>query len=310
MPTPTSTLHWGKVLDRLIDTLFNDHLRAQKPMYPMLFNVKKIDKYQEKQMTAVGLEDWRQSGEAIPATYTGPLQGYVKNYVPKVWKSGFQVTRELRDDDQYGVVEDYAKQLARTAIRTIDKQAAKVLVNAFNTTFTTGADGLALASASHTREDGGTANLDNADTGVLNETNLENAIVAFQEMRDGRGELVDMEPDVLVVPPALEKEALILMKSTGRVSTADNDINVYNGRLRVVVWPRLGSIAGGSDTAWFIMDSSYNKSGAGMNVVMRVNPEVKPTEEAETHVRKYIGYMRFDVGFTDWRGVYASTGTV
>jgi hypothetical protein len=144
----------------------------------------------------------------------------------------------------------------------------------------------------------------------LNETNLESALVSIEEEMDGRGELIDLAPSAILVPPDLEKEALILMKSTGRVSTADNDINVYNGRLKVAVWKRIAAVAGGSNTHWFIIDESMSKDGSGLNVMMRVNPEIgRETVDEETHVHKWVGYMRFDIGFTDWRSVYGSSGT-
>lgn len=309
MAIPTNTGNFGKLLDRLIDEIWFDNLKKTPQMYTRLVNVSSSSKASEKHLTGVGLEDWRESGEAQPASYTEAIQGFEKNYVPTIYKSGYSFTREIKDDDQYDKVAAQAAKLSQTAIRTIDKEVAKLVINATNTTYFTGADTLALASASHTREDGGTANLDNANTGALNETNLESMLVAFHERRDGRGELIDMNPDQLWVPPALEKEALILMKSTGRVSTGDNDINVYNGRLQVVVWKRMGAIAGGSDTAYMIVDSGFNKSGQGMNLYMRVNPEIGRETELETGVQKFVGYMRFSLGFTDWRGVEHSTGT-
>ena len=213
----------------------------------------------------------------------------------------------MLDDDLYDVAND-AKKLARTAIRTVDKEAAKIFQNATATTFATGADALALQVSNHTREDGGTA-LSNTQTGVLNEANLETGLVSIEEELDGRGEIIDIEPDTLLVPPQLEKEALILMKSTGRVSTANNDVNVYNGRLAVKVWKRIGSAAGGSDSAWFVLDSKMAKDGSGLNVKFRVRPEVgRETVDEETHVHKWVGYMRFVIAFTDWRSVYGSTG--
>lgn len=308
MPIPTSTGNFGKLLDRLIDEIWFDNLKKTPQMYTRLVNVSSSSKASEKHLTAVGLEDWRESGEAQPSSYTEALQGFEKNYVPTIFKSGYALTREMKDDDQYDKVGAQAAKLSQTAIRTIDKEVAKLLINATNTTYFTGADALALSSASHTREDGG-AVLDNANTGALNETNLETMLTAFHERRDGRGELIDMNPDQLWVAPANEKEALILMKSTGRVSTGDNDINVYNGRLQVVVWKRMGAVAGGSDTAFAIVDSSFNKSGQGMNLYMRVNPEINSETELETGVKKFVGYMRFSLGFTDWRGVEHSTGT-
>lgn len=307
MAVPTNTGNFGKLLDRLIDEIWFDNLKKTSQMYTMLVNVESSSKASEKHLTAVGLEDWRESGEAVPATYTEALQGFEKNYVPVIFKSGYALTREMKDDDQYDKVAAQAAKLSQTAIRTIDKEVAKSVNNATNTTYYSGADTLALASASHTREDGGTV-LSNANTGALNETNLETMLVAFSERKDGRGELIDMNPTQLWVPPQLRKEAMILMKSTGRVSTSDNDINVFNGLLQVVEWKRMGAAGGGSDTAYMIVDDSFNKSGQGMNLYMRVNPEINRETEAETGVQKYVGYMRFSLGFTDWRGVEHSTG--
>lgn len=309
MPTPTSQANWGKILDDTVDELFYQDLKQTVSMYNKIFNVSTMDSAQFKQLTGVGFEDWRLSGEAKAATFTSNIQGLSKTYVPSVWKNGFVATRELKDDARFSEVSDGARELARTAIRTLDKEAAKMLNNDTNTTYFTGADALALAVSNHTREDGGTA-LSNVNTsGPLNETNFETAKVAFMERLDGRGELIDMEPDTLLVPPALEKEAKILMGSTGRPSTGDNDINVYNGALTVMVWKRLGAAGGGSDTAWRMLDSTYNKSGKGLNIFMRVNPEINREVELETGVTKFVGYMRFAEGFTDWRGYEKSAGT-
>lgn len=309
MAIPTNTGNFDKLLDNLIDEIWFDNLKKTSQMYTQLVNVTTSSKASEKHLTGVGLEDWRESGEAQPTSYTEALQGFTKNYVPMIWKSGYALTREIKDDDQYDKVAAQAAKLSQTAIRTIDKEVFKMLINATATTYYTGADSAALASSSHTREDGGTA-WDNANTGVLNETNLETMLVNFANRIDGRGEIIDMNPTQLWVPPTLAKEAMILMKSTGRVGTSDNDINAYNGRLSVVESKRLGAAAGGSDTAFFMVDQAFNKSGQGMNLYMRVSPEIGRETELETGVQKYVGYMRFSLGFTDARGVEHSTGTV
>ena len=294
-------------MDRLLTEVFDENLKLTEQEYTKFFSIQSSKKASEKHLTTVGLEDWRESGEAVVANYTSKLQGFTKSYVPTIFKSGVAITREVMDDDLYDVVANQAKQLAQTAIRTIDKDAAKLFNNAANTTYFTGADGLALATASHTREDGGTV-LNNTHTGVLNETNYETSKVSFMERLDGRGEIIDMNPDMLIVPPALAKEANILLKSTDRPGTANNDINSYKNDVGVTAWKRLGAAGGGSDTAWFLIGSAFNKSGRGLNIFMRVNPEIGQETELETGVKKWIGYMRYSIGFTDWRGVEYSTG--
>jgi len=309
MAVPTSTSNWGKVLDSLVDSLFYQDLQQTPQKYTQIFHVANMSTAQIRHLTGVGFEDWRQSAEAQATSYTENIQGFDKRYVPTVWKSGFTVTRELRDDARFKEVADGTSELARTAVRTIDKEAAKMLNNATNTTYFSGADTSALA-ATHTGEDG-SASIDNAVSGVLNETNLETADVYYQELVDGRNQLVESNPDTLLVPPALAKEAKILMMSTGRPATGDNDTNVYQNAFNVMVWKRLANSQGGSDTAWMLLDSNYNKRGdeKGLNIFMRVRPEIQTEIEVETGVKKYVGYMRFAEGFTDFRGVYHSTGT-
>lgn len=307
MAVNTSTANWGKILDGLVDELFYQDLEQTPQQYSSIFNVSRMNKAQLKHLTGVGFEDWRQSAEAQANSFTQNIQGFTQNYVPTVWKSGFVVTRELQDDVNFKEVAEGASELARTAIRTIDKEAAKMLNNATNTTFFSGADTAALA-ATHTGEDG-VASIDNAVSGVLNETNIEAGMVYFHQLLDGRGQLIDMSADTLLVPPELEKEAKILMMSTGRPATTDNDINVYQNALKIHTWARLSNQEGGSDTAWMLMDTPYNQKNKGLNIFMRVNPEINSEVELETGVRKYVGYMRFAEGFTDFRGVYHSVGT-
>lgn len=309
-----STSSWGKALDDLVDALFYQVADQQKPMYPKIFNVENMSKAQIKHLTGVGFEDWRQSGEAVAASYTRNLQGFTKTYVPTVWKSGFTVTRELRDDVRFKKVANDTRELAQTSIRTIDKEAAKLLNNATNTTYFSGADALALATT-HTGEDG-SASIDNAVSGALTEVNLEAARIYFAELVDGRGQLIDSNPQWLLVPPALQKEANIILKSTARPATGDNDINDLQNFLSVMVWPRLASSQGGSDTAWIVLDKTYNdkrgegdEGAIGLNMLMRVRPEITSETNIETGVKKYVGYMRLAQGFTDFREAYHSTGT-
>src|SRR5690606_7007677 len=130
--------------------------------------------------------------------------------------------------------------------------------------YTSYGDGLPVFSTAHTVTGGG-SNLSNASsTGIpLSAANLDSAIQAMLEQKDDRGELVACVPDTLLVPPRLLKTALEITKS--ELASADMETNVNNlpeyvgGMLRVVAWPYLGAAAGGSDTAWFLMDSTKHE---------------------------------------------------
>ena len=59
----------------------------------------------------------------------------------------------------------------------------------------------------------------------LNETSLEQSLIDIAAFTDERGLKIAAQGVKLIIPSALQFTAERLMKSTGRVGTADNDIN-------------------------------------------------------------------------------------
>jgi len=223
------------------------------------------------------------------------------------------ISYELLEDDLSGAIEK-AKYATRALSRKTEEWGAEVLNKGFNTSYTSYGDAKPLFSVSHTRADGGTAQSNASATGVtLTEANLETAILAMRNQLDDRGQLISIVPDILVVPPALEKEALIICKSRDRSETANNDANVNNmkeytgGMLKILVWDFLGAAAGGSDTAWFLI------SGADSNINWgwRRKPIVKKLDEsvgAKNEIQYWKMSFRAAKGWRDYRGVWGSQG--
>ncbi len=117
---------------------------------------------------------------------------------------------------------------------------------------------------------------------------------------DDKGQKILVKPDTLLVNPYLEKEANILMRTSGRVSTNYNDINPYQNRLTIKVWDYL------TDTqAWFVIDSGMHQ----LNFFWRVKPTFGQDESFDTDVALYKTRCRFSYGFSDFRGIWGSTGT-
>jgi ATP-dependent protease ClpP protease subunit len=73
---------------------------------------------------------------------------------------------------------------------------------------------------------------------------------------DAGSDFMEAMPDLLFIPPAIEITALQFV-STAFVPTTEAGINPYKAMLTPIVEPRLGAaVAGGSDTAWYLFDSS------------------------------------------------------
>jgi len=252
---------------------------------------------QEYDSSVSGFGQLVETTEGAPVTYEDPLQGYDQTYVHKKYTKGFKVTREMMEDDQYGIMAKMPKALASATTRTVETITADIFDNSF--TSGTGGDGSYLCVTNHARTDGGTAQ-DNSETHAISETYLETALVAMRSTLDDKGQKILVRPDTLLVPPALEKEAFVLMQSTGRTGTNYNEINPYQGRLKVIIWDYLAST-----TAYWIIDSGLHQ----LNFFWRVRPEFSQDESFDTDAALYKTRCRFSVGWSDWRGVWGSTGT-
>ncbi len=300
---------WPDILDPAFRKVYGDEIRQLAPVGMTIYNVDTSVKNIEKDTSATGLSKLVQTSESQAITYEDEVEGYNITYTHRKFTGGTSVSQELYEDDQFGVMRRKALDLANAKIRTQEQIAADI----FNYGFTTGGggyapftgpDALSLFHTAHTREDGG-ATQSNQTTSDLNEEALETVLVAMRQTLDGKGQGMFVEPETLLVPPALEKEAYILLNSTGRVGTANNDINPYKGRLNIVTWNYLSSAVGGSDTAWFVYDRKvhqlnwFNRSDRGLE---------GPDWDFDTKTARWSTVCRWSNGWSNWRGIYGSKG--
>lgn len=301
---------WADILDPRFRKIYGDELKAVKRVGPSIFNMLSSTRNIEKESSASGLSKLVERSENQAISYEDEIQGFDVTYTHKNYALGTSVSKTLMEDDQFNVILRKPANLARSKVRTEEERMSHVFNYGFTAggggvaTFTSG-DALALFANNHTREDGG-ATQSNYATTDLNEAALEAGIVGMRTTLDHKGQLYMCKADTLIVPPALEKEARILLESTQRVGTANNDINPYSGALKLIVWDWLGSAAvGGSDTAWFLLDSTLHQ----LNFYNRVDRGLEgPEYDFDTSTAKWKVDVRHSVGFASWRGTYGSKG--
>ena len=300
---------WPDILDPAFRKVYGDEIRQLPQIGMTIFNTDTSVKNIEKDTSATGLSKLVVKSESAPITYEDEVEGFNVTYTHKTFAKGTSVSQELWEDDQFGVMRRKPQNLANAKIRTQEQFGADI----FNFGFTAGGGGSApftgpdnepLFYTAHPREDGGPSQ-SNYITSDLSEDSIENVLVTMRATLDGKGQLMLVKPTHLIVPPALEKEARILMDSMQRTGTTNNDINPYKGRLEVVVWDYLGSAAGGSDTAWFLMDRSvselnwFNRSDRGLE---------GPDWDFDTKTARWSTVCRWSAGWSNWRGIYGSKG--
>lgn len=306
----SSTPQWPSLLDPSFRAVYGDTMASTETMADKIFNMNTTSRAYEKETAASGLSRMVVKGQGDAIKYEDPIPGYDVTYTPLSYGLGRSITKEMYDDDQFGVMKRTARDLATAKIRTKEQFGADF----FNFGFTAGGGGTAaftsgdakaLFATDHPSTGVGVGTQSNSSTSDLDEDSLETALVTMRQTLDNKGQLQMVQPDTLIVPPALEKEAMILLNSGGRIGTANNDVNPYKGRLKLMVWDWLGSVMGGSDTAWFVIDSGNHF----LQWFTREDQGVEgPEYDFDTKSAKWSIFARWSAGFSDWRGVYGSKG--
>ena len=295
--------NWGELMLPGLRTIFNKHLKKKKDYVGELFSVENSTKQAEfNQGTgSLGLMDeWGASGNQV--SYEDVNKGFKSTYMHKKYSKGLPMERELVEDDQYGEIKKRVRLLTRTIYYTRQFYGASVFNNAFNATYA-GPDAVALCSASHPNSPSDTTVQSNVATYVLNATNLETARNAFKGLKDDKGNLLAVEPKLLVVPSALRKAALVIADSTGEPDISDNNVNVWHGSVDVIEFDFLTS-----STAWFLVDPERLK--AYLHWYDRRIAKLEMDKETfDSEVGKYKVVARFSYGWDDWSWCIGSTGT-
>lgn len=293
---------WAELLEPGLRQIYMDEYSglAASSKIPALFNVGPSTKAQEHDLGVGAFGAWHKYQGAI--NYQDNEQLFKTTYTHEEFADGITVERKLVDDDQYNVINQRARGLALGGFLKREQDAASVFNNAFSASYV-GGDSVALCG-SHPYSPSNAATQSNSGTTAFSY----NAIIAtrllMRKFENDRGDIIPINPDLLIVPLELEDEAWTYTQSMGKPGTADNDSNFVRSRgMSVVVWDSL------TDTNnWFMADSRLMR--LFLNWFDRVPMEfaADPTSDYSL-VAKYRGYMRYSYGWSDWRWVYGHNVT-
>lgn len=303
--------NFGKLLYPGLRKVFFETYDELPEQYSKVYNVETSNSATETDYGMGAFGDWEERADELDTVaYAKIKEAGEVTYKHKAFTKGFMISRELYDDEKYGQMKKMAKALARAGRAKVEKDAVQPFINGFEGetegTPIKGRDGLSLFHTAHTLVDS-EKTCSNMLTKELNELSLKEAMQMMASQLDEAGNLIQMKATKLIVPPALEDTALRLLHSAQLPGTNYNDTNEYlKDKMQVVVLDYLATSAGGNDKFWFLQDGSRHE----MNFFWRVKPEFKEAEDFDTFVAKYRGYMRYSLGFSDWRGMVGSTGGV
>jgi phage major head subunit gpT-like protein len=295
---------WVDALDPTFRAIFHETENAYETMYDKIFHVHSSNKAFEKDTALSGIGQLEETAELGNINYEDATPGWSVTYTHRKFAKGRMVSQEMIDDEKFNMIERLPKSLADAKMRTMEQAAADVL----NYGFTAGGGGLApfdggdskaLFATDHVNRDGDVTQ-SNRVTTALSQTAIQTGLTTMKTRRDSKNQIIGFMPDTLIVPPALEFTARVILESAGVIGNGNNDINPVKGALNLVVWPYLTST-----TAWFLADSKSHE----LHFFKRDDRGVEgPTYDFDNEAAKWKAVCRFSVGFSDWMGVYGSTG--
>jgi Mu-like prophage major head subunit gpT. len=304
---PNRSSQWAELLSPQLSEAFyigfsDDGRRSS--LIPSLFGVRNSQRAFEEHL-GVGVlssQGWNfeDSGRV---QYDERNKGYVARLTHKEFSKGHIVQRKLIDDNLTQIAFDDAGALGDSAFRQREKSAANVFANAFSTGTdvdgfsNVGPDAVCLCSGSHPRSADDSTTQSNAGSSVLSKDAVSTTRITMQRITDDRGDLMDVMPDQLLIPPELEDTAATITRSTLDPNSANNAVNPQNGRFSTLVWHYLTDA-----TNWFMLDSGRVRRS--ILWYERIPVEYSKTFDAETQQVRGSAYMRYSRGWRDWSGIH------
>jgi hypothetical protein len=280
--------------------VFFDEFKALPEEFSQIFNVDSSSQAYEDELAVTGLGRFERKNEHEPIVYDDPIQGGKVRYTHNSFGLGFRVSRELYDDDLYSVMKRMSKQLSISARQCVEIEAAALLNDAQTGSLYTGFDTKQLLYSAHPLLIGSTyGNTPSASHVDLSITSLRVAMETQEQCVNERGLPIYVPASRLVVAPAFQWIAKEILGSDAKPYTSDNELNVFkDAGLTYMVYHYFTGTA-----SWLMLAP---KNQYDLKFFWRTKPEFRNSDDYDTLDAKFSGFMRFSVGFSDWRGVYGS----
>ena len=297
-----SRMQLVKELEPGLNALFGLEYDRYENQDKEIFDSESSDRAFEEEVMLGGFANAAVKPEGQGVSYEDAQETYTARYTNETIALAFALTEEAVEDNLYDKLSTrYTKALARSMANTKQVKAANILNRAFNASYL-GGDAKELCATDHPTLSGDQKN-ELSTAADLNETSLEQSLIDIAAMTDERGLKIAAKGVKMIIPSALQFTAERLMKSQGRVGTADNDINAVGS---------MGMIPQGYVVNHYLTDTDafFIKTDVPNGLKMFVRAPIKTAMEGdfETGNVRYKARERYSFGFSDPRGIFGSPG--
>ncbi len=268
---------------------------------PKYFNVESMsgDAYiDELEVADEGLVS--EKGEGAPIQLKSIREGAFTRYIARAFARKMQISREAMDDAKYDEALQLAKRNKRQMWKTVDYDAANVLIRWENSNYV-GGDGVELLSDSHTLPWGGTYSNKMTTPMSPGYNAVVVAVSQLKQMPGHDGNIEGYMPKKVFHPSEQWAVWAGLLKSTKRPEDGNfAEINVVNSDLdmtscEIPYWNT-------TTTEWgFITDAED-----GLKWKWHTKPEPNSWVDNDNMVVNHSIYARWARGWTNPRGVFGN----
>ena len=305
---PATASNFPDLLDARFKRIFDNAYKQISDAVPTLYNTEG-DLGPQKDTTRFSQVGTFGDFETFTGTvkYDDVYEGYDTTLTHVQYAKGFQVEHVLREDDLQSIMNAKPRGLGDAFARTRQKWGAQTFVNAFSNdaTWQTGGDGAALCSNSHLTRAAGVSTatgFDNLGTASMSAVAISAARILARKFRDDRGNPFEIDCTALLYPVDLWETADEIVRSTGKLDTANNNINALQGVVSSLMpggWIRLTDV-----NDWWMVDTGYMKQM--LHWITREDQPLKMVEDFDTLNAKWRKYCRISLGWHDWRFLFGN----
>ena len=290
-----------KELEPGLNALFGLEYKRYENQHAEIYTTESSDRAFEEEVMLSGFAQAQTKAEGSGVVFDNAQETFTARYTHETVALAFAITEEAIEDNLYDrLASRYTKALARSMANTKQVKAVNPLINGFGT-FTSG-DGSALFATNHPTVSGTVSNT-LATASDLNETSLEQSLIDIAAMTDERGLNIAARGVKMIIPSELQFTAERLMKTQGRVGTADNDINAIASMGMVPQGYRVNNFLTDPDAFYIITDVPN-----GMKYFDRAAIKTAMEGDFDTGNVRYKARERYSFGVSDYRGIFASPG--
>jgi hypothetical protein len=292
-----------KELEPGLNALFGLEYKRYDSEHEEIYTKESSDRAFEEEVMLSGFANAQTKPEGQGVSFDEAQETFTARYTHETVALAFAITEEAMEDNLYDRISSrYTKALARSMANAKQVKAAAPLNNGLPSgSFNTG-DGVTLINTSHPTIAGTFSNT-LSTAADLNETSLEQAMIDIAAFTDERGLKIAAKGMKMIIPSALQFTVDRLMKSPGRVGTADNDINALKNMGMIPQGYRVNHYLTDTDAFYIITDVPN-----GMKYFDRAPLKTAMEGDFDTGNVRYKARERYSFGCSDPRGIYASPG--